>query len=152
MTETGAVAALTRAHLAASTVLVYSPTVRAQAVVSWSPTGRARWGSTVVVEISEGPAPPTVPYLTSDTWDAAASELESMGLVPVEVLLTATRSPAGEVVSIDPPAGTTVSPASTVVVDVAAGSRLPGDGTGKGRAKDSQPGPGSAPPAPSGPS
>lgn len=140
LTETAAVAAVTRAGLVASTAFTYSATTQPQTVVSWSPTGSLPEGATVTIEISKGPAPPTVPDLAGLPWTSAAQVLTGDGLVPVEVLVSTDLFVAGEVVATDPLAGETVSPGATIVVEVSQGRSASASGNAPGPTKHGHPG------------
>lgn len=140
LTETAAVAAVTRAGLVASTAFTYSATTQPQTVVSWSPTGSLPEGATVTIEISKGPAPPTVPDLAGLPWASAAQVLTGDGLVPVEVLVSTDLFVAGEVVATDPLAGETVSPGATIVVEVSQGRSASASGNAPGPTKHGHPG------------
>ncbi len=106
----GATTALKAVGLVASCAQVYSTSVSSGQVVSWSPQGQAPEGSTVTVQVSEGPPPVVVPSIYSKTVAQAVQMLEAAGLVPG----TDQGSVGGTVVASDPPEGATVPEGTTV--------------------------------------
>ncbi|HZU79337.1 MAG TPA: PASTA domain-containing protein, partial [Acidimicrobiales bacterium] len=78
----GATTTLQAIGLVAQCQNAYSMTVPNGQVISWTPTGQAAEGSTVVVQISQGPPPVTVPPIDGRTVADAISMLEAAGLVP----------------------------------------------------------------------
>lgn len=122
-----AVAAVRKAHLTPKVERVYSLTVPPGKSVGTAPaSGTVRYGGTLVVDLSRGPAPVTVPTFGKDTtWAAAASALHGLQLVPHEVLAYSTSVPAGDVMALSPAGGTADVPvASAVTVTVSRGPRL----------------------------
>jgi beta-lactam-binding protein with PASTA domain len=69
------------------------------------------FGSTVTVSISLGPQPVAIPNVVGQSVAAATAALQAAGLKPA-----GPYGPAGSttVLSLDPPAGTTVLPGTTV--------------------------------------
>jgi serine/threonine-protein kinase len=78
--------------------------------VSWSPTGQAPEGSTVVVQVSQGPPPVPVPDVYGDNLQAALTIIQNAGLQAG----TISGPGSGRVVQTSPPPGTMVAPGSTV--------------------------------------
>ena len=106
----GATTALQAVGLVAQCQQTYSTSVPNGQVVSWSPTGQAPEGSTVVVQISEGPPPVVIPNVIGMTVAAAISTLQAAGLNP-----GSDQGPlGGHVFASDPSPGTTVPQGSTV--------------------------------------
>lgn len=106
----GATTALQAVGLVPKCSDVYSTTVASGQVVSWTPSGQALEGSTVTVQISEGPPPVVVPPIDGDTVAEAVQLLEAAGLVPG----SDQGSVGGTVVASDPPEGATVPEGTTV--------------------------------------
>jgi beta-lactam-binding protein with PASTA domain/tRNA A-37 threonylcarbamoyl transferase component Bud32 len=120
-----AAARLAAAGFRERTTEVYSETVPAGQVLSWSPSkGSQAYGTTVTVEVSLGPRPRVVPDLAGDGYAEAASALEALGLVPARASVPSTAYPAGEVVGTVPAAGQSVPRGSTVTVQVSSGPPL----------------------------
>lgn len=104
-------------------VTAYSSSVRNGDVISWYPkVGKQPAGSVVTVVVSKGPQPVVVPQVVSQTYQAASSMLSALGLVPKSQLTYSTKVPAGQVMSENPGAGTSLPPGSTVVLVVSEGS------------------------------
>jgi serine/threonine-protein kinase len=126
MTKASARGVLKKAHLVAHFSKLFSETVPAGTVVSWSSVAgdRVFYGDTVDVVISKGPAPQTIP---SDLgagvldWSQAQSVLYGLHLVPEEATQYSSSIPAGYVVSTDPPPGRLVPGHSQVTVVVSIG-------------------------------
>jgi beta-lactam-binding protein with PASTA domain/tRNA A-37 threonylcarbamoyl transferase component Bud32 len=89
---------------------VYNASVPSGQVVSWSPTGQAPEGTTVVVQISQGPPPVVVPQIYGKTVSQAVTLLEAAGLVPG----TDQGPVGGKVFLSDPAEGATVPQGTTV--------------------------------------
>jgi eukaryotic-like serine/threonine-protein kinase len=81
-------------------------------VVSWTPNGNVPQGTTVTVQISEGPPLVTVPDVTHDSVSAAINALEQVGLVPG----TDQGSLVGKVFATNPAAGASVPEGTTVTL------------------------------------
>jgi serine/threonine-protein kinase len=95
--------------------------------VSTSPAaGPLRYGSTVEVRVSKGPAPVTVPAIGGgSSWSSADSALQAVRLVPVETYAYSDTVPAGDVLGVTPAPGTTgVAVGTHVTVEVSRGPRL----------------------------
>lgn len=75
-------------------------------------------GGTVVISLSQGPAPIKVPDLVSSTTSVARTTLENMGLVPITSVEASGTDPGkkGVVISQSPDGGTTVAPGSRVTL------------------------------------
>jgi serine/threonine-protein kinase len=117
---------LQNAKLVPSRVDQSSDTVPSGQVISTNPApGKpAVQGSTVTVVVSSGPAPPqpvSVPPVTGMTQADAQQALTDADLknTVTKCLPSDPSSPDGQVVSADPPPGTSVQPKSTVTLFVA---------------------------------
>lgn len=122
-----AVATLRRAHLVPRVTRVFNLDVPPGRVVATSPsTGPVRYGSSLVVEVSKGPAPVTLPaFASGTTWISAEAALGGLRLKPLEVLVYSTSVPVGEVIATSPLGGTAgVRVGSSVTVTVSRGPRL----------------------------
>jgi serine/threonine-protein kinase len=77
-------------------------------------------GGTVVISISRGPSPVTIPDLIGSAPSVAQNTLERMGLVPIMSTEASGTDPAhrGIVVRTDPPSGTSVGPGTRVAVTI----------------------------------
>jgi len=106
----GATTTLQSLNLKAQCQNTYSTTVPSGQVVSWSPTGQAPQGTTVVVQISQGPPPVVVPQIYGKTVSEAVTMLEAAGLTP-----GSDQGPVGGKVFLSNPAeGATVPQGTTV--------------------------------------
>jgi len=93
-------------------------------VISWDPNGTTiPKGSPVNLVISKGPAPRQVPQVSGSFADAKAA-LASVQLKAKQVEVFSDDVPAGQVVSTDPPAGTSVPRDGVVTVNVSKGPDL----------------------------
>ncbi len=114
-TYTSAAAALSAAGFVPQEAKAYSSTVPVDHVIATTPPagGLQPFGSTVVVQVSIGPKPVTVPSLTGDSPSGAAAALVALGLVA-----GGPYGPSGAttVVSTSPPAGSSVPVGTTVDV------------------------------------
>lgn len=106
----GATTTLQAIGLVAQCQQTYSATVPNGQVVSWTPTGQAPEGSTVVIQVSQGPPPVPVPDVYGDSLQAALTILQNDGLQAG----TISGPGSGRVVQTTPPPGTMVAPGSTV--------------------------------------
>ena len=79
-------------------------------------------GSTVEVRFSSGPGAVEVPDVTGQTQAQAREALQGAGLTVGDVQEVDDPGTAGEVVSTDPPAGTSVAAGSPVALRVASGN------------------------------
>ncbi|HLI15429.1 MAG TPA: PASTA domain-containing protein [Acidimicrobiales bacterium] len=122
-----ATARLEGAHLRASIVHRYSETIPAGTVVATRPAGgRAPYGSSVVLVVSLGPHPRTVPVgLAGSSWQVVSATLRRERLEPIERLAYSSSVARGDVVATTPAPGTAGVPVgSEVVVVVSRGPRL----------------------------
>jgi eukaryotic-like serine/threonine-protein kinase len=89
-------------------------------------------GKPVDLVVSKGPEPRTVPAIAAGTtYDAAAKQLTDIGLVPSKAEDFDDAVPAGNVISINPPAGTQVDRGTTVEIKVSKGKPVVPDVKGK---------------------
>jgi serine/threonine-protein kinase len=77
-------------------------------------------GSTVRINVSQGPQPVGVPPVIGQSYDSAAAELTAAGFVVGRVDVESTR-PAGTVVGQDPGANTLQPPGTKVILSVSRG-------------------------------
>jgi eukaryotic-like serine/threonine-protein kinase len=106
----GATTTLQSLGLVAQCQNTYSTSVPSGQVVSWSPTGQAQEGATVVVQVSQGPPPVVVPQIYGKTVAQAITLLQGAGLVP-----GSDQGPlGGKVFLSSPPEGATVPQGTTV--------------------------------------
>jgi beta-lactam-binding protein with PASTA domain/predicted Ser/Thr protein kinase len=82
----------------------------------------ATHGSTVTIFISQGPKLAKVPVLVGTQRRVAVQQIRGRGLTP-SVSEEESSSPAGEVISQSPSAGTAVEPGSTVSIVVSSGKK-----------------------------
>lgn len=97
------------------------PTVPAGHVLAQDPVGPAPAGSAVSLVLSSGPRTVPVPVLGSTDPDTVAAELRALGLVPTLERRHDETVPAGEVLALDPAAGTVVDEGSPVRIIVSDG-------------------------------
>ncbi len=112
-----AAAALTAAGFVPAQSNQYSATVPSGQVIGTTPpstAGAQPFGSKVTVAVSLGPQPVIVPNLVGQSVSTATAALQALGLK-----VGGPYGPAGSttVVSLDPPAGTSVQPGVTVNMD-----------------------------------
>jgi serine/threonine-protein kinase len=87
---------------------------------------------TVDLVVSQGPEPRTVPTIAPGTpFEQAAKQLSDLMLVANKVEAPDDNIAAGQVISIDPPAGTKVDRGGTVTVTVSKGKPVVPDVKGK---------------------
>ncbi|HZU74456.1 MAG TPA: PASTA domain-containing protein [Acidimicrobiales bacterium] len=123
--EETAVQRLTAAGFSPQVTHSYNETVPAGTVVSWSPSqGPQPKGSQVTLVVSSGPAPRTIPDFSGQTYDQAASQLQSLGLVPVRADVYSSTVAQGQVVSTDPPAGASAPKGANVTVSISKGPQM----------------------------
>lgn len=123
--EVDAVQALAAAGFRSHIEEIYSGTVPAGDVLSWSPSrGLQEKGTVVTVVVSKGPRPRIVPSLRLDSAASALAALRQLKLVPVETKAHSGTVPAGDVISTTPAPGNSVPRGSTVTVVVSEGPRL----------------------------
>ncbi len=105
---------------------VNSKSVEEGLVVKSSPSGgsTATNGSTVTLVVSRGPRLAKVPVLVGSQRRLAVQQIRGRGLTP-SVSEEEDSSPAGEVISQSPSAGTEVEPGSTVSIVVSSGEEQP---------------------------
>jgi serine/threonine protein kinase len=84
------------------------------------PSGKASQGSTVTLTIAQAPPNVTVPYLRGDTEAVAGELLGKLGLTASVVIEQKTTNPQynNEVLSQSPSPGTSVAPATAVIIRV----------------------------------
>jgi eukaryotic-like serine/threonine-protein kinase len=129
MNCTQAATALTAAHLkGACTPGQYSDTVTNGLVISWSYDGAqnpqsAAYGSTIQIVPSLGHGPVAVPTTISqtDNYQDALVLLQAVGLNGTEAYGSNATVPEGDVISLQPPSGTSVPYGSTITVTVSTG-------------------------------
>ncbi|MDE3133700.1 MAG: Stk1 family PASTA domain-containing Ser/Thr kinase [Acidobacteriota bacterium] len=113
-------------------------------VIAQSPLGnsRAKSGATVTLTYSTGPGNTTVPTLVGDTLAQAKVQLRQNGLKVLRTVPQQSSStPAGQVISTQPPAGASVSKGTAVVLNISSGQAVPyviGDSLGDAQAALSQ--------------
>jgi len=125
----GATRLLAVNHLKGScpaTAAGYSNTVPTGQVINWSYNNKldatdAPYGSTVVIALSKGPAPKTIPSVAGDTYAQAQAALQALGLTATESTTSSVNYPAGQVDHTNPAIGAEVPPGSTVTVYVSNG-------------------------------
>ncbi|MEQ9470370.1 MAG: PASTA domain-containing protein, partial [Roseitalea porphyridii] len=122
LAQSTAVAAIAAASLTDAVTSVYHPTIPSGTVVTQSPAGGSvvADGSLVAIDVSQGPAPATVPNVVSLTVAAANSAVAAAGLV-VASTYAADAAPVDTVVSQTPAGGATVNDGSVVDLVVSAG-------------------------------
>jgi beta-lactam-binding protein with PASTA domain len=100
----------------------YSNTVPEGRVLSVEPEvgAEVRPGTEITVTVSLGRAPITIPSLVGQTVDAARTQLEGLGLVPVVTEVESTE-PAGQVIDQDPVAGGGAVAGAEVQLEVSKG-------------------------------
>jgi serine/threonine-protein kinase len=99
-----ATAALSSAHLKATPIPQYNPTVPVGRVINWTSKGQSvKPGTSITVYISKGPAPRDVPQVAStDTYSEAAALLARKGFRPYKATEHTMLAPAGWVVFVSP--------------------------------------------------
>jgi uncharacterized repeat protein (TIGR02543 family) len=126
MTEANAATAITAANLTVGTVVTRRchATAPAGTVIEQTPAanGGASPGSVVVLVVSNGTCPVTVPNLSGKTQTEAATAIVAAGLVSGSVTPACSNTvAAGKVISQTPAANSSVSPGSTVNCVVSSG-------------------------------
>ena len=101
-----------------------SEDVAKEQVLEWSPKGVQGKGSEVVVVVSSGPAPRSVPDVSERTYDEAVAALERIGLGAVRADVFSDTVPAGRVIGSSPGAGASVARGTKVTVRVSKGPEL----------------------------
>ena len=127
---TQATVALTNAHLKGGCVAgQYSDTVANGVAITWSYDGAqdpqtAPYGSIIdiVPSLGHGPVPVPTTISQTDTYQDALVLLQAAGLNGTEAYNTSSSGvPAGDVISLEPPSGTSVPYGSTVTVTISTG-------------------------------
>ncbi len=124
----------------------YSATVPTGEVINWSyggklDAGHAPYGATVLIALSKGVQPKTIPNVQGDTYAQAQAALQAVGLQATESSASSTTTPSGLVDHTNPPIGSQVPPGTTVTVYVSTGpptTQVPnvsGDTVGQAEAK-----------------
>jgi eukaryotic-like serine/threonine-protein kinase len=129
MNCTQAATALTTAHLKPVCVQgQYSDTVANGFTITWSYDGAqdpqsAPYGSTIqiVPSLGHGPVPVPTSISQTDTYNDALVLLQAVGLTGHEAYAPNANVPQGDVISLNPPSGTSVAYGSTVTVTVSTG-------------------------------
>ncbi len=124
----GATRLLAVDHLRATcpALTAYSSSVPTGQVINWSYGGRidparAPYGATILVALSKGPQPVTIPSVVGDTYQQAVAALAQVGLTATESSGPSSQVAAGLVAGTTPPVGSQVPPGSTVTVIVSTG-------------------------------
>ncbi|MGH9046898.1 MAG: PASTA domain-containing protein, partial [Acidimicrobiales bacterium] len=104
----------------------YSASVPVGQIINWSYGNKldakhAPYGATVLIALSKGPQPKTIPNVVGDTYQAAVAALQQDGLQATESSAPSTSTPSGYVASTTPAIGSQVPPNSTVTVNVSSG-------------------------------
>jgi beta-lactam-binding protein with PASTA domain/predicted Ser/Thr protein kinase len=124
-TTAQASAMLTAVGLQPNVATVPSASVAPGDVISASPApgSAVKKGRQVDLAVSTGPEIVSggVPNLAGLGADAAASMLQSLGLVPKETQATSASVPAGQVIGSEPPAGAPARQGDTVTIQVSSG-------------------------------
>ncbi|HLX87565.1 MAG TPA: protein kinase [Acidimicrobiales bacterium] len=108
----GATTALQGVGLVAHCANTYSTTVPTGQVVDWNPKGQVPEGSSVAVQISQGPPPVVVPNIWGHSVAQAITMLQNAGLVPGN-----DQGPlGGTVFDSNPPEGATVPQGTSVTL------------------------------------
>lgn len=123
-TQRSARSAVAAGHLVAKVVLEYSETVGPGLVITQSPLrrdGTKPWGSQVVLYVSRGPHPRTVPEVDGETVAEAEAALQGVQLRYALDHRYSTAVPAGEVIDATPPEGSTTARGTVVTLVVSLG-------------------------------
>ncbi len=104
----------------------YSATVPVGQVINWSYGGKsdahhAPYGATVLMALSKGVQPKTIPNVQGDTYPQAQAALQAAGLQANESSASSTTTPSGMVDHTSPASGSQVPPGTTVTVYVSTG-------------------------------
>jgi serine/threonine-protein kinase len=96
--------ALVAGHLRHKLVPIYSNSVRAETVITWSLKNQhVPPGTLILVTISKGPAPRLVPFIPfADNYAEASQLLRSHGFHPVQQEAYSDKHPVNRVVSVMP--------------------------------------------------
>jgi serine/threonine-protein kinase len=122
---------LATAHLVGAcppAAAAFSNTVPNGQVINWSYDNKldprtAPFGSTVLMAISKGLPPVTVPTVSGSgsSYQSAAQTLQQAGVTPTQSQQYSSSVPQGQVIGTDPAAGTSVPHGSSVAVIVSEG-------------------------------
>ncbi len=124
-TQASAIQSLANAGFVSHVSYVYNSNVAKGSVVSWSPNqGLQPNGSTVNVNISQGPPLVSIPNIVGQSYSQASASLTQAGLSPVEVKVFSSTVAVGNVVRTTPSISSQVPQGSTVQVDVSKGPNL----------------------------
>ncbi|HEY5514754.1 MAG TPA: PASTA domain-containing protein, partial [Pengzhenrongella sp.] len=125
-TRTEAQGILTTLHLTGSFTNVESADKAPDSVLAQDrPPGLIQQGSTVGLQIAIAPTTVTVPDgLVGQTYDAAAKQLQALGLQASANPVASADYAAGIVTSSNPNKGAKVDPGSTVILNVSQGPVL----------------------------
>jgi beta-lactam-binding protein with PASTA domain/tRNA A-37 threonylcarbamoyl transferase component Bud32 len=104
----------------------YNDSVPAGQIINWSYDGKldpsaAPYGSTILIAVSKGHAPVTMPNFTGYTYASAAQAIKQLGLNPTETTGPSASVAAGQVIGTSPAAGQPAAYGSTVTVTVSTG-------------------------------
>ena len=123
LAQGAAQSAVTTAGLLAEIEQQFSDDVPAGFVIATDPVAGTPLsaGSTVVLYVSQGPAPVTVPDVVGETLETAGALLAGVGLAPDVSYAYSLTVPEGTVISSDPAGGTEVQPGTTVALVVSQG-------------------------------
>jgi serine/threonine-protein kinase len=119
--QRGAVALIKKAGFKAQVQMRSDDSVPRGQAIETAPAAATQLdlGSTVILYVSSGAKPVTVPDVTGEQSDAAQSELRDKGLTPRVVEFVSQTKKAGTVLSQTPAGGASVAKGSTVRITVA---------------------------------
>ena len=120
---TQANAALSAVHLVAHCVPPqYNDNIANTIIISWTPTGKAPYGSTITITPSEGHTPVNVPDIpTTYTFGEAQAALQVANFTAVQATASSATVPAGNVISTTPASGSPAPYGSSVTVTISSG-------------------------------
>ncbi len=99
----------------------FDETVPLGIVIRTKPAQRAPRYSTVIVVVSDGKAPVSVPVLAGGTYDNAVNELSNAGFIPARAEAFSDTVAPGTVIDTDPAGGGKAQPGSTIKIIVSKG-------------------------------
>jgi serine/threonine-protein kinase len=105
-------------------VPVESSAKQKNVVIDYSPSGDAPSGSTIRLEVGNGPNQVTVPKIPSGTKLQGAQQILERADLKVHVIYKDSDRPEDEVLSIEPATGQTVAARTTISVTVSKGNRI----------------------------